>query len=135
MADTNILISALLKEGVTRTLLDGLKEQVLIPTYALQESVKHLPGLAERMRIPLEVLHELLILLAEEHPLIPQADIEPWLAKAREAMEGIDLDDAFLVAAALAADAAIWSDDNHVKRQTLVTTYTTAELLHVAGCG
>lgn len=44
-------------------------------------------------------------------------------------MADIDPDDTVFVAAAIAVDGAVWSDDAHLAEQALVPTFTTTDIV------
>ena len=84
--DTNVLISAMLKEsGYTRRLLLLLVEfyPVYIPGYALEEIRRHIHRLAERRGIPLEKLRALIALLTEDIRVVDAEEYTPYLSEAK----------------------------------------------------
>ncbi|MBW2983040.1 PIN domain-containing protein [Candidatus Woesearchaeota archaeon] len=135
MADTNILISALLKEGVTREILRKLKKDIIFTTYIVKECEVYLPLIARKTGLAMDHVAESLEAVVQAATLLPDEALAPHRDAAHEALDHIDPYDAPILAAALAADADIWSDDKHFKQQRLVTVYTTTELLHVVGFG
>lgn len=58
--------------------------------------------------------------------IVPQAEIEKFLPKARNISP--DPDDAPYIAAAFASNCSVWSDDPHFKKQFEVKVYSTRDL-------
>jgi len=54
---------------------------------------------------------------------------ETFKAKAKEIMQDIDIDDSFFVALAMSLNCPIWSNDTHMKKQSVVKVYTTNEIM------
>ena len=61
--------------------------------------------------------------------LIPDTDLRPHLQTAHAAIGDTDPDDVPYLAAALAIDAAIWSDDGDFTKQSRVEVYTTSDIV------
>ncbi|MDO8873277.1 MAG: PIN domain-containing protein [Methanoregula sp.] len=59
---------------------------------------------------------------------IPQQLYKDQMSRACEEMAAIDQKDTPFLALALHLECPLWSDDTHLKRQTLVPCYTTAEI-------
>ena len=68
-------------------------------------------------------------LLLKRMVVVSLESLRPHKTEAIELMKDIDIDDAFLIATALAyRTAIIWSDDADLKRQMVITVYTTKEM-------
>ena len=78
--DTNVLISAMLKEsGYTRRVLLLLAEiyPLYAPGYAIEEIQRHLHRLSERKGIPLEKMRALIALLVENIRIVNEEEYVP----------------------------------------------------------
>ena len=127
--DTNILISALIKDGAARKALTNLKINFVFPEFGLEEVYfyKHLmmakAGLSERE------FDILLLRLLKYVRLIPLDMIIDFKEKADRIVEDIDIKDSAFVATALAFNCPIWSEDRHFKKQKVIKIITTKEMI------
>ena len=72
---------------------------------------------------------DLLRLLLKRMVLVPVERTKPYKIEAIQIMKEIDIDDAFLIATALAfSNAVIWSEDADLKRQNVVKVVNTKEM-------
>jgi predicted nucleic acid-binding protein len=102
------------------------------PAFLFEEVERHLPLLRRRANLSEAQSSELLRRLRERIEVGSEDLLRPFEEEAKGAMEAIDPRDAAYVAAALAVPCdGIWSDDTHLKRQTLVKCWTTKELVSV----
>lgn len=102
VVDTNFIISALLKNGVTRKILFLAPFEFYSLSYARSEIEKHKKELIRKSKLE-----------------------EPYKNKAIEIMTDIDISDAPFIALALHLDCSIWSNDGHFKKQHHVKVYST----------
>lgn len=127
--DTNVLIAALIKDSLTRTifLLPGL--EFLVPEHALDELRRHRGKILRYSRLTPDELDLLLELLLESVTVVSRERITPHL-KAAEALIGDkDPNDVPFVALALAENNdGIWSNDRVFEQLPGLTCWTTAEL-------
>ena len=110
--DANILIRAVLGPRVL-SLLRKYADQVefLAPDSAVQEAREHLPEILERRNVPLAPALALLELVTA---LVQTVEIEAYSrfeSVARERIDRRDEDDWPILAAALALDCPIWTED------------------------
>lgn len=71
----------------------------------------------------------LIEILMEQIEVVDQEQITPYRNKALDAMRDSDIDDAPILALAMALECPIWSNDEDLKEQQLVQVYKTKELL------
>ena len=110
--DANILIRAVLGSRVL-SLLRKYADQVefLAPDSAFEEAREHLPEILEQRNVPLAPALALLELVTT---LVQTVEIEAYSrfeSVARERMDWRDEDDWPILAAALALDCPIWTED------------------------
>ncbi len=128
--DTNILISALIKDSSTRRIIIESGLRFAYPEISLQEVLKHEAEILEKGEYDEATFHKILDTLLEYINLIPLEVIKPELELAKDAMEKIDISDAIFLAAALALeDAAIWSEDGDFEHQNLVRVFKTKDMI------
>lgn len=128
--DTNILISALIKDSVTRRILVESDMKFYFPELSLHEVRKHQDLIRKKSGLSNAELEDMTARILAHVALIPEEDIQSQLPRAKAMMADIDPDDAVFVAAALArADAVVWSDDAHLSCQTVVRVLRTKEAM------
>lgn len=127
--DTNILIAGLLRDAVTRRILLHPGMSFVVPEHALAETERHLPEVAQRMRVPVAQAHVALGMLLERVEVVPQGVYAHAVKDAEDLLRGRDLDDAPFLALALALGLPLWTRDKDLHGQPHVTILTTRDLL------
>ncbi|MBI4439472.1 PIN domain-containing protein [Candidatus Woesearchaeota archaeon] len=126
--DTNILISALIKDSITRRLIVKSGFQFNYPEMSFHELRKHKSLVLDKSGMSeveyMDVLNDLLSYVN----VIPDEAVTQTLEEAAKLMGKIDPDDVVFLAAALTLDAAIWSDDAHFDRQKRIKIFKTKEM-------
>lgn len=130
--DTNILIGALVKDNSFKARL--LKKQNFLfyfPDYGLIEIEKFRDYIcSKRKKEPTAPSFDYAIkFLLESVTIIPGPLYQDQLSSAYRLMEKIDPKDTPFLALALHLECPIWSDDAHLKQQSLVPCYSTGEFL------
>lgn len=133
--DTNVLVSALMRDGFTRTLLVHPDLDMATPEYALDEVQRHLPSLAQRMRVPVQQARLTLELLLGHMATVPHEDYRGEMRRADEILRDIDPDDAAFAALALATGLPLWTQDKALLNCTELDTITTHQLARRLGVG
>lgn len=137
--DTNILISALIKDSLTRELLLFPSIEFLLPEYSLEEIENHKTKISKYSGLTSEDIDIILSILLENISIIPADKIKPHLKKASEIIGHIDLNDVPFVALALSTDNdGIWTNDKHFERTEGIKVWKTPDLrdlLHKEGKG
>lgn len=126
--DTNIIFSALLKDGFTRSLLVSDSLDLYIPNYVFQELHKHIPTIIKKTGLPRNNITEMLTLLENSFTILCPPPIK-FLMAAESIMDSIDPKDTPILASALHKDIPLWSDDKHFQNQSLVIIYTTKDVV------
>ena len=103
--DTSILISALLKDSVTRQILLFSSIDFLLPEYAFEEIEKHKDNVSIRSGLSRGEIEIVLSLIIENITIIPASKLKPYMEKAHKIIGSIDPFDVPFVA--LAAGAVI----------------------------
>ncbi len=132
VADTNILISALLKDhSINARLIKSKFFDIYFPEYGLKEIEKYRSYIIAKRRRNSQSLS----LEFSERYIMEEIEIAPFdlyrqkIKDASETMKEIDEKDAPILALALQLCCPIWSNDKHFKRQKAAKVYTTADLL------
>ncbi len=116
VVDTNILISSLLVDSVTRKLIFEVNEKLYSPDFLEIELDKHKDMIREKSGLnPIE-LDSLLTLLMENMIVVPKEMYDRNMPKADDILGGVDKKDVPFIAVALEKGAAIWSDDKDFEK-------------------
>ena len=130
IVDANVIVSALLKDSITRKALLGERmPAMLAPEFIKEELFKHSAEFAERLKVERKEVEESLRLLFEASGImiVPATEYSTLLAKALKIIP--DTKDAPYIALALKLDCPLWSNDSALKKQSVIKVYSTAELL------
>jgi predicted nucleic acid-binding protein len=129
LVDSNIIISALIKNGLIREILTNLNVHFAFPNEGLEEIYLHKKEILNKAKITETEFNILLLRILKYIRLIPLDMIFKFKQDAQKIMESIDKDDVIFIAAALALHCPIWSEDKHFKKQNTVKVLTTKEVL------
>ena len=129
VVDTNIFISALIKDGVTRSIILTSGFNFLFPEFEFEEIFNHKSEILKKSELKEEEFNVLLLGLLKKVKIIRTEKIIGYHGKAKKIIGYIDKDDVIFIATALAFGCGIWSDDKHFKMQRKVEIYTTKEML------
>ena len=125
--DTNSIISALIKNGISRRIIVSLVIRFITPDYTLQEILKYEKLICKKAKLNHDEFKLLLNLIFEHITVIPKEDYKDLLSRAKTLIE--DIDDAPFIALCLASKAdGIWSDDAHFKTREEIIIFRTKEL-------
>jgi len=134
VVDANVLVSALLKNSVTRKVLLGNNTpQMFAPEFIKEELFKYSEEFAKRLKISQIQTKEALELLfgASKICVLHSSEYFNQMPEALQACP--DKKDAPYFAVALKLGCPLWSNDLALKKQNKVTIYSTAELLKKLG--
>lgn len=128
VVDANVLLSALIKEGLTRKLMLNSSVTLYAPEFLLDEFAKHISVVSKKSGIPVEKLKPLVKEFFDETKIMVFAtpELNNFMSKAR--VISPDPDDAIYFALALKLDCSIWSNDKKLKEQSKVRVYSTKEV-------
>jgi predicted nucleic acid-binding protein len=128
--DTNILISALIKDSATRELLLLPSLEFFLPEYALQEIEAHKAQISRRSGLSESEIDVVLSILLENVGIVPASNIKPYLKKADKIIGRVDPSDTPFVALALSIkNDGIWSNDRHFEKIKGIKVWKTSDLL------
>lgn len=130
VVDTNVLISALIKDSATREIMLFPSLEYLLPEYALEELNLHKAAIARRSGLSSEGVDIILSILLENVTIIPASRIKPFFKKAHEIIGSIDPSDVPFVALALAIENdGIWSNDKHFEGIKEIKVWKTSDIM------
>lgn len=131
--DSNIIISALIKDSKTREIILKSGFEFLHPERALKNIDKYKEEIIEKSGLNLSEYEKLLESLIESILLI---DSDKFLYKLDEAKKIMinDIEDVPFVALALSVENdGIWSEDKHFEKQDKIRIWKTREIVDIIG--
>lgn len=129
VVDTNVLLSALIADSVTRTLLGAIEDPLVAPHRLKRELNLHRDLVREKSGLADPDIEALTLRLFNHIEFIPDSRLEAHRARAAAELGDIDPDDVIFLATALAVEGGIWSDDRHFREQDLVPVVTTKDVI------
>ena len=129
VADTNVVVAALLRKGDTRSLLFSKKVELFSPDRIGIEILNHKEEFMKKASMSESQFQQALELLLGELSIIPVEEYSSLKQKALSLCpKGHENDWPFL-ALSLKLSCSLWSNDSALKNQPEVKVYSTAELL------
>jgi predicted nucleic acid-binding protein len=126
--DANVLLSALIKEGLTRAIILSGTINLYAPEFLLEELTKHIDVIVKKSgmsRVETESYTKRLFETAEIR-VFATPEVDKFMSRA-EAITP-DLYDKDYFALALKLGCPIWSNDKKLKGQSKVKVYSTKEV-------
>ena len=125
--DTSSIISALIKNGISRRIIVSPAIQFSTPDHSLKEILKYKELICKKAKINSNEFNIIINLLFERITIIPKEEYKEFIKPAKTLID--DMDDVPFIALCLALKAdGIWSDDTHFKTRREITIYRTKEL-------
>jgi len=136
MLDANIILSALMKNGITRKILLSKEIEFYTIQYTLEEVLKYNALIKRKSGLNDHELTIILDTIFENIKIIPIKNVKSNFKKAFEVMKNIDPKDAPILAGAMSIpNDGLWTNDEHLKQQKLNKTIGTKELLSIISVG
>lgn len=129
VADTNIIISALLKEGASRKIILDNNFEIITPSYTLSEITKYRNEICERAGLSLFDFNILLEALFKRIKIINKEFYFEYLDNCCKLVE--DINDIPFLALAISNNCPVWTEDKHFKKQNKVKILTTKDMLNL----
>lgn len=130
IVDSNRIISALIKEGVSRKILISKNIEFFTVGYVVKEISKYKAAIIEKSTMSNEEVDTLFSLVMENINIIPEEDVKSNMKEALNIMKDIDAKDTPFIAAALAMpNDGIWSHDRHFEKQDKVKMWLAKDLI------
>ena len=131
VVDTNVIISALLRDGLTRRILLLAPFEMYTVPFTKQEIENHKGELLHKSGLDEDSFGHLLDLIFAKMVVVDREVLEPFRKRAGSILKDIDPADAPFLALAMALDCPVWSNDRDLKKQRVVKVYTTQEILEL----
>ena len=127
VVDTNRVIASLIKNSLSRRIINHPFLEFITPDYTLQELSKYEAMIRKKTKLTHEEFDLLLSLIFEKITIIPKEEYEDFLDLAKTLID--DIDDVPFIALSLAIKVdGIWTDDTHFQTQKQFIVFRTKEL-------
>ena len=127
--DTNVFISALVKDSITRRLIVENKNILLFPENIFQEIREHKEEIIKKTGLSQEDYDKLISKILKYVYIVPKELVIFRKDQAYEIVKDIDVDDVLFFATALIfKNSIIWSDDKKLKNQNKFKVLNTKEI-------
>lgn len=127
--DTNIIFSALIKEGKSAELIFDEQFLLFAPDFFLEEWTKYKDYILKKTSRDFVKFNNVLNNFMQVITIIPKEKYKEYMDKANKISP--DRDDADFFALALELNCPIWSNDKVLKKQDVVKIYSTKELIEM----
>ncbi|MAF99203.1 MAG: hypothetical protein CMH61_01180 [Nanoarchaeota archaeon] len=128
VVDSNIIISALMRDSTSRKIINHFSGQLLIIPFLESEIHKYKELVMKKANISEDEFDLLLQKLYRKMVILDNSVVLSKMVEAADIMDQIDPDDTHFIAAALATNSDIWSDDKHFEKQDAVKVWKTQDL-------
>ena len=129
VVDTNIIISSLIKPGITRKIIAEFGLSFITPAYTLSEINKYKEEICKKANFLDEEFKVMLNLIFKYIKIINPAIYDDYLEEAKDIIK--DVKDIPFIATAIAFNSIIWSDDTHFKKQKIIKVLNTREMMNL----
>ena len=128
--DTNILLSALIKDSATRKVIVKSGWDFYYPEMSFHEVRKYKDLVLKKSGMDENGYSKLLDLILEHVNILPDERIIKNIGRAKKVMGHIDPDDVVFVATKLSiADSVIWSDDSDFDKQDKIKVLKSEQII------
>ena len=130
IVDANIIISALIKESVTRSILIESSVEFYTVEYTFDEIKKHLGYISEKNSLTIDKNKKVLDILSNYIHIFEAKYYIDYLNEAQKIIGKIDERDVPYIALALAINNdGIWSNDKHFEKQDEIRIWKTKDII------
>ena len=129
--DTNILISALIKDSFSRKIILESNFKFLSPDFSLQEIEKYKEEILEKSGITNNDFYTLLYSILDKIEIVKKDEYNYKIKEAEDIIGKIDIKDVPFIALALALGnevSGIWTDDKDFERQNRIKVWKSRDV-------
>ena len=127
--DTNIIISALIREGITRKLLLFPGIQLVTPEVTFEEIENHIGLITTKSKLPKDDIQQILQILKKYIKTVPESHWWDHYTQAKSLIGKKDPKDVPFIAVAFAVTVdGIWSNDRDFESQSIFKVWKTTDL-------
>jgi len=128
--DANIILSALIRDSITRKILIGSAIEFYAPDYLIEEVEKYISLVSKKNSLSEHDNKKILDILCNYITIVGIEFYKENINEALEIMSNIDIKDTPYVALALSFDNdGIWSEDKGFLKQNKVKVWRTQEIM------
>lgn len=132
--DTNIIISALIRESLTRRMLIFPGVKLFTPEVTLKEIDKHIDLIINKIKLSRNDINQILAIFNKNIKLVPESKWIKYYKKADSMIGKKDVKDIPFIAVTLSISAdGIWSNDSDFETQSDFKIWKTTELAEELG--
>lgn len=125
--DNNILFSIMNPFSTTAYLFFSIRADFIAPEFIKQELEEHIEECLIKSKLSDEQFEMIQIEIEKSIKFFKSSKYKEFLDKSLELIS--DSDDIDFLALALSTNSAIWSNDPHLREQSLVPIFTTKDLI------
>lgn len=125
VVDTNVIISAIIRDSTTRRILLHPKFEFYIPEFVFIEMENNLNEILERSGFSKEEYQSVVGTVTSQITVMPKTEFAEYIPKAKRIMENIDEEDTSFLALAIYLGVDIWSEDDDFQKQNVVKAWKT----------
>ena len=129
LADTNRIIAALIKDSDSRNIIKNSGIVFVTIGLSKDELEKYKDHIKEKSGVTDEEFRLVFNRIMRNASVLRDDFIRPFMQEAKGIMDDIDKKDTPFIAAALATNLPIWSDDKHFEKQNKVKIFKTKDLV------
>ena len=129
VVDTNRVFAALVRDGASRNILFHLNARYFTVLFLEEEIMKYKDEIIRKANISEREFFLLFEKIKSNLAFLGDSVVAAHIKEAYRIMKDIDQKDTPFIAAALATNADIWSDDRHFEKQTKVKVWKTSDLV------
>jgi predicted nucleic acid-binding protein len=128
--DANIILSALIRDSITRKILIGSAIEFYAPDYLMEEVEKYISLVSKKNSLSEHENKKVLDILSSYITVVGIEFYKENINEALEIMSNIDIKDTPYVALALSFDNdGIWSEDKGFLKQNKIKVWKTYEIM------
>lgn len=129
VVDVNVVISAAITSGASRTVLLTATDDFLAPPELSEEVWPYTDLVREKSGLDDDEVEYQIEGLLDRITIVPLSIPPEHIKRARSELNALDPDDVPYLATALTVGGSIWSDDTHLQEQSLVSALSTEEMV------
>lgn len=128
--DANIIISALIRDSISRKLIIEAPVFLFSPSMVHNEVIDHIDNICSKNSLTKKENIEILEHIFSYIQLVETDMYYPYLKKSHEIMKNIDVNDTPYLALALSIHAdGIWSEDTDFEKQKIIPVWKTKDTM------
>ncbi|RLI80950.1 putative toxin-antitoxin system toxin component, PIN family [Archaeoglobales archaeon] len=112
--DANVLISAIIKDSVTRKIILDERTELYSPGKIIEEVIKHSDLIAKKANLSNEEVLSFFRILMEKIKIVPEKEYREKIPEALSIARNFDEKDTLFIALALKLKIPVWTSDKGI---------------------